>query len=508
MYKLIIIDDDKHTIEGIKKHIPLNDLNIELVAYAFNGIEGIDAILKHSPDIIFCDIQMPQMNGFEMIDCIKELPVAPQIIMLTGFNDFKHAKLAIDAHVLSYLVKPATPAEIVDELKKAIAAVEVQNAHRLKEMSINQNMRTILQQFINKLFTDNTISADDLRIYEAEYSIRLSDMKYYCISIYSKGGLKNIKKLMDLFEAKYTIYDSGISAQCVSFLLTIDKNISSSAFRQSIEALYLESDKNAMIAVSDEALNISDISQRYKQINKILDYAFCFSFSGLHFYDEFKRDLDKFNSNPPTIDKNKLLNAVLLYDTASLYDILDVIEHQFKGLNVYDVSYLISLAYDFCNVIIKQRNNSSTDDTSDLYTKIKELPSRNDIIEFCKNVIAAYNSSTNSPDTKQEKELVEKMITYINNNIDQPISLSSLSRMLYCSRAYLKIIFQKHIGIDFKTYLQDLRMKKAAHLMKTTTYSIPQISELTGNRDLKTFRNTIVKFYGILPSEFQSRHCK
>ena len=120
MFKIVLIDDDIHTIEGIKKHIPFNALELELVAVAYNGKEGLEAIKKHQPDIIFSDIQMPYMTGFEMLECLQELPFVPQIIMFTGFNDFDNAKHAIDANVSSYLVKPATPDEIIAALKKAI----------------------------------------------------------------------------------------------------------------------------------------------------------------------------------------------------------------------------------------------------------------------------------------------------------------------------------------------------------------------------------------------------
>ena len=64
MYKLILVDDDIHTIEGIKKHIPLESLEIELVATANNGRDGIEEIKKHRPDIVFSDVQMPFMSGF------------------------------------------------------------------------------------------------------------------------------------------------------------------------------------------------------------------------------------------------------------------------------------------------------------------------------------------------------------------------------------------------------------------------------------------------------------
>ena len=68
MYSLIIIDDEKNFIQDICTCIDFNKININLIATAYDGEEGYSKISALMPDIILCDIDMPIMNGFEMLE--------------------------------------------------------------------------------------------------------------------------------------------------------------------------------------------------------------------------------------------------------------------------------------------------------------------------------------------------------------------------------------------------------------------------------------------------------
>ena len=86
------------------------------------------------------------------------------------------------------------------------------------------------------------------------------------------------------------------------------------------------------------------------------------------------------------------------------------------------------------------------------------------------------------------------------------ISLTSLSHKTYCSRNYLSTVFREKLGTDFKSYLQDFRMKKAAKLLLENQYTLSAIAEKVGYHDIKTFRKIFEKHYGMLPSEFRQNN--
>ena len=100
MSKVILIDDEplarSIVIEYLQKYPEL-----EIVAECNDGFEGVKTIQQHEPDLIFLDIQMPKINGFEMLELIDQ---PPAVIFTTAFDEF--AIKAFEAHAIDYLLKP------------------------------------------------------------------------------------------------------------------------------------------------------------------------------------------------------------------------------------------------------------------------------------------------------------------------------------------------------------------------------------------------------------------
>jgi len=100
MKKAIIIDDEPLARSIVKEYLAFYP-QIELVQECNDGFEGVKAIQQHQPDIVFLDIQMPKINGFEMLELIDD---SPAIIFTTAFDEY--AIRAFEAHAVDYLLKP------------------------------------------------------------------------------------------------------------------------------------------------------------------------------------------------------------------------------------------------------------------------------------------------------------------------------------------------------------------------------------------------------------------
>ena len=98
--KAIIIDDEPLARMMVKEYLQSYP-HITVAEECNDGFEGIKAIQQHQPDLIFLDIQMPKINGFEMLELIDN---PPQVIFTTAFEEY--AIKAFDAHAADYLLKP------------------------------------------------------------------------------------------------------------------------------------------------------------------------------------------------------------------------------------------------------------------------------------------------------------------------------------------------------------------------------------------------------------------
>ncbi len=147
----IIVDDEPHAREGLK--IRLKDYKeITIVAECSSGFEAVEKINELSPDLVFLDIQMPGMNGFEVLKNLNHDNI-PIIIFVTAYD--KYALKAFEFHAVDYLLKPIDK----NRLKKAInfAISEIEN-RRLKIYS--EKLKALADEYLN-LVSDKEKSIED-----------------------------------------------------------------------------------------------------------------------------------------------------------------------------------------------------------------------------------------------------------------------------------------------------------------------------------------------------------
>lgn len=100
MIKAVIIDDEPLAREIVKEYLGTYT-QIQILQECNDGFEGLKAIQQHQPDIIFLDVQMPKINGFEMLELVEELPA---VVFTTAFEE--HAIRAFEVNATDYLLKP------------------------------------------------------------------------------------------------------------------------------------------------------------------------------------------------------------------------------------------------------------------------------------------------------------------------------------------------------------------------------------------------------------------
>lgn len=120
--RAIVVDDEPLARRGLELRLRAFE-DFEIVAQCRNGREAIDAVASHAPDLMFLDIEMPGIDGFEVLRRIPQTSM-PMVVFVTAFD--RYAIDAFDAHALDYLLKP-----LVDErLERTLAHVRDQFAQR------------------------------------------------------------------------------------------------------------------------------------------------------------------------------------------------------------------------------------------------------------------------------------------------------------------------------------------------------------------------------------------
>lgn len=251
MYKVVLVDDENRITRGLSHIIAWERLNCTVVGTAYNGETGLRLVEDTQPDIVITDINMPYMNGLEMIEALKARSSPIKFIILSGYNDFQYAQKGIRLGIKNFILKPVNEQELEESIQLITFEIENERLNRellLQSQLQNQKKATISEQglihniknyielhymenislnsiaehffinpsYLSQLFKKKTKDTflnylTDVRIEKSKKLLLETDLKVYEIS--DRVGYKDAKYFSKIFEKKTLIkpsdYKSG-----------------------------------------------------------------------------------------------------------------------------------------------------------------------------------------------------------------------------------------------------------------------------------------------------------
>lgn len=186
----VLIIDDEHLARELLKNYLSNDPRIEVVGECSNGFEGVLAIQDLKPDLVFLDIQMPKITGFEMLELLTQPPV---IVFSTAYEEY--AIRAFEANAVDYLLKPYPQERVQIAVDKALTRIMngAGNREELENLSQTHDENSgLLSRVVVK-------SGAKIRIIPVE-TIEYLESEDDFVMIYCKEGHFLKQKTMKYFE--------------------------------------------------------------------------------------------------------------------------------------------------------------------------------------------------------------------------------------------------------------------------------------------------------------------
>src|SRR5471030_1696616 len=117
MMRALVIDDEPLARMVVREYL-MDFPQIEVLQECGDGFEGVKAINQYQPDLVFLDVQMPKINGFEMLELVEQ---KPSVIFTTAFDEY--AIKAFETHAADYLLKPFSKERFTKAIEKYLAQV-------------------------------------------------------------------------------------------------------------------------------------------------------------------------------------------------------------------------------------------------------------------------------------------------------------------------------------------------------------------------------------------------
>lgn len=177
MWKVIIADDEPKIRRGLRNTLNWDEYGIEIVGEAEDGEIALKLASELIPDIMLVDINMPFLNGIELIKAIKETLKECIIIVITGYDEFKYAQEALRLQVFDYLLKPVIKKDLIATVEKACSALESKNikneyidwANKKLDENIDNVRESFFSQWLKGILSEAEIK-EELKFLKITFS--------------------------------------------------------------------------------------------------------------------------------------------------------------------------------------------------------------------------------------------------------------------------------------------------------------------------------------------------
>lgn len=532
MFKVLIIDDEPTIRKGLINIINWKKFQCEISGEAGDGVEGLEKIGEFEPDIVFADINMPEINGLEMIKEAKKIVPHCKFIILSGYREFSYMQEAIKIGAFDYILKPSSIEDICEVVRRAVMELKYQIDHQLEikklrkcfEESIPILKEKLLYDVIFQININEEEINEGLELYGVEideFVMIIIDMdedikkrEPYQRQLYQFGIINTVE---EMFTDSYRVEKIVLNNRQIAFAISmgpeaeiLEDNIYKKvhSIQQLVESCF---DFTVSIAISTKGYSVSEFHKKMQECKNALAYRFYMGNSSIILY----RDLSGFYQGEDYlafdgIDK-ELCSVIKAGNEEDVKAILKQIGEKVVQTNLdpeYIKTFYWNLIYEINMIRISIKNLEVQDkemshDISSLYrmidhaTQVKELQSLlTDAAMSVVNRINRYNK-------KNINQILQNAINYICANYTMSITLNELAEHTYVSTYYLSRMFKKELGKNFVEYLNEIRIEKAKELLKDNKYKTYEVAELVGIQDPHYFSKIFKKYVNMTPTEYK-----
>lgn len=525
MYKLLIVDDEYIVIESITRIVNKYLPDIKIVGSAENGRRAIEIAEELNPDIIFMDIEMSGINGFEAIKEIKK-NLQCQFVIISAYDYFSYAKEAITQGVVEYILKPFDKDQIIEVIGKVVENIENEKSKRKNELivreKLNNTMSLLEDEIVNRLVFFNESSEEELKRYLKLFDISFDAGSCFILSV--QGGLPQnpAGRIHGMIKNSLKCVTGFITDKNLLVFLPADSeaqdrtagNHTVDALKRLYESIIKNYKVEVLMAVGSTYKGNKGINTSFKEALDIVRNSG--RTGGIIFYENLARpavaSTDCISPHILKINERErfLLSKLKLGDKEESLKAFDKLYQEIESSSRMDYNEiknrLLELVVSLFKVAAEENIKGdgrclNYNGYIDEYLSIGNI---NNLISWIKETIE-YICDCKINDSGRSLSIAELAKDYIRENYKNEISLEDVAKKIHISSSYLSKLFKDVIGENFIDYITRIRIDKSIELLKSTNLSIKEISYELGYIDPNYFCKVFKRVTGYTPSE--TRKC-
>ncbi|OPH50030.1 DNA-binding response regulator [Paenibacillus ferrarius] len=520
--KVVVVDDEKGIVDGLQKMIGRYIPECEIVGVAYSGLEGAKLIQERQPDIVITDIRMPQADGLDMIQLLKEKDCQAKFILLSGYADFEYARRGMQLGVKFYLNKPVEEEElrecvckVMDEIQEEQA--KLQEVDELKQEVSSRVMESALRDIIDG-DSDNTAHVDELLQIAC---IPIDRTQLVCVLLefesslgsLMESGLDPVFRLIDHMLGQYRgVYRFRYLGAQVAVIVTHDSAIEYGelvrGFQRLKEALFSKMKLSVTVGLGTVKGRANEISISFEEARHSLSYKILKGAGVVIAYPDIMSMSGKRQAVPEDMI-SKLEAGLDNMDEGACAGAIREIFHWLEkereispvDLQLQCLSILLSSARKLSLEQLQQNDflgrNLLILDGLSRYRTLERMETW--MLQMIKGIIA-FKLEHN---IMKKKDVIAEIKEYVSKHYADAISLAELSARFFINPYYLSQLFKQKTGDTYLTFLAQTRINKSKELLEKTDLKVYEICQMVGYSDPQYFAKLFEKLTGCKPSEYR-----
>jgi len=529
LYKVILVDDEKQILDEMQDGIDWKEAGYEIVGTASNGMEAWELVQTCQPDVVISDINMPFMDGLQLAERISTLLTKTKMVLVSRYNDFDYAQLAVRYQVSEYMLKPVEPEKLKkllerlrEELDKDIK--NAQDAEFMRRMYEAQ-LPALREQFLVSL-VEGRVSGGAVEKMLQKYGITFRS-SFYTAVVAQTAPLsgEEYSAEMDLYIRKLIEEMLQKICHCISFTY-YGKLVFLCAYGE-------KHDLHTILKYLQEAVDRgrrfyhvaiycgigSGFSERrmlpksFREAKDALEYSTVSPNMPIHYI----KDIEPPSSGvkAPFFDvplKNSGLEEAVRNGSGE--QITAILEKYYKrvqdeqvSLNMYQ-NLVLETLISMQNIVFQYELYSEPRffDLKGCLQQVLALSTGEQLFDWIKEYCTSLSEAIQNSRMNSNQLLAKRAKEYIDEHYADPyLSVETLCDYLHVSSSHFSSTFSRENGITFIGYLTERRLKEAERLLEMTDYKTREIAEMVGYTEPNYFSYVFKKNKKISPLNYRKR---
>jgi two-component system response regulator YesN len=481
MRKVLLVEDEQLVRGYLRANIPWQDIGFEVIGEAEDGQEALEMIRIWKPDVVITDIIMPVMDGLELLKRSKEEGDESLFLMLTGVNDFEHAREALEYGAWNYLLKLSlTPDTLIPVLRKAQLALLDRDRKWMAPPRLDYQQ--VYMNLWHRIET-NERSEDDERI-ELSWVRRY----LYVVIRIDRGSA------LDTYAGRHTAQEDVV------------------IHRFSTPGIMHEmawTDDPAWLP-NPSGNSLSEAPIAWGRCESWDELVLCWDTTYMDLHREWYKggvipeSEAAFLLSPdqaaalPYSSERTLIHAFEEHKVDSFYELLEQEWNGMarKGVALYRVKESALRLYRICA--------SEMGVTEQALGVLKNAVNHWALLAELRGMVEKlWLVRQEKTGMRTDHPQINQMIQYIHEHYAEPITLEWMADHVAMDKYYVSMLFKKKTGDSFVHYLQKLRVEKAKKLLRETNASLNEIANHVGYMEDNYLAKMFKRWVGITPSEYR-----